>query len=65
MDPCNCNVTAEYSLRDGGEIDVLNKGFDQRKGEWREIKGVARFTGEKDVGSLKISFFGPFLGATT
>jgi len=56
------NVTAEYSLRDGGGIDVLNKGFDQRKGEWREIKGVARFIGEKNVGSLKVSFFGPFWG---
>ena len=56
------NVTAEYSLRDGGEIDVLNKGYDQRKGEWREIKGVARFIGEKNVGSLKVSFFGPFWG---
>jgi len=56
------NVTAEYSLRDGGGIDVLNKGYDKRKGEWREIKGVARFIGEKNVGSLKVSFFGPFWG---
>jgi apolipoprotein D and lipocalin family protein len=56
------NVTAEYSLREGGGIDVLNKGYDERKGEWREIKGVARFTGEKTVGSLKVSFFGPFWG---
>jgi len=56
------NVTAEYSLREGGGIDVLNKGYDKRKGEWREIKGVARFIGEKNVGSLKVSFFRPFWG---
>lgn len=56
------NVTAEYSLREGGGIDVLNKGYDKRKGEWREIKGVARFIGEKNLGSLKVSFFGPFWG---
>lgn len=56
------NVTAEYSLREGGGIDVLNKGYDKRKGEWREIKGVARFISEKNVGSLKVSFFGPFWG---
>ena len=56
------HVTAEYSLRDGGGIDVLNKGYDKRKGEWREIKGVARFVGEKNVGSLKVLFFGPFWG---
>jgi apolipoprotein D and lipocalin family protein len=56
------NVTAEYTLRDGGRIDVLNKGYDKRKGEWREIKGVARFISEENVGSLKVSFFGPFWG---
>ena len=56
------NVTAQYSLRVGGGIDVLNKGYDKRKGEWREIKGVARFIDGKDVGSLKVSFFGPFWG---
>jgi len=56
------NVTADYSLRDGGGIDVLNKGFDKRKGEWREITGVARFIGEENVGSLKVSFFRPFWG---
>ena len=56
------NVTAEYSLREGGGIDVLNKGYDKRKGEWREVKGVAHFIGEKNVGSLKVSFFGPFWG---
>jgi len=56
------NVTAEYSRRSGEEIQVLNRGFDIQKGQWREIMGVARFIGEKNVGSLEVSFFGPFWG---
>jgi apolipoprotein D and lipocalin family protein len=56
------NVTAEYSWREGGGINVVNRGFDQRKGKWREAKGVARFIGDKNLGSLKVSFFGPFWG---
>jgi apolipoprotein D and lipocalin family protein len=56
------NVTAEYAWRDGGEITVVNRGFDEKKGKWREARGVARFLGDKDLGSLKVSFFGPFWG---
>jgi len=56
------NVTAEYSRGSGDEIEVTNRGFDVRAGKWREIRGVARFSGEKHVGSLEVSFFGPFWG---
>jgi apolipoprotein D and lipocalin family protein len=56
------NVTAQYSRGEGDEILVLNRGFDKEKGKWREAKGVARFIGEKNLGSLKVSFFGPFWG---
>ncbi len=56
------NVTAEYSRTSGDEIQVLNRGFDSQKGQWREIRGVARFIGEKNIGSLEVSFFGPFWG---
>ena len=56
------NVTAQYSPGEGDEILVRNRGFDKEKGKWREAKGVACFIGEKDVGSLKVSFFGPFWG---
>ena len=56
------NVTAEYSRGSGDEIQVLNRGFDIQKGQWREIRGVARFVGEKNIGSLEVSFFGPFWG---
>jgi len=54
------NVTAQYSRGEGDEILVLNRGVDQEKGKWREIGGMARFSGDKNVGSLQVSFFGPF-----
>lgn len=55
-------VTAGYSMRDDGGVKVLNKGFDQGKNKWKEAEGRAYFTGEKSVGSLKVSFFRPFYG---
>ena len=56
------NVTSDYTLRPDGGIDVLNKGYDRKKGAWKEAAGKAYFLGEKDVGRLKVSFFGPFYG---
>ena len=56
------NVTAAYTLRPDGGIDVLNKGYDREKGAWKEAEGKAYFLGLKDVGRLKVSFFGPFYG---
>ena len=55
-------VTAEYSLRPDGGVKVLNRGFDQAKGKWREAVGRAYFTGDAATGSLKVSFFRPFYG---
>ena len=56
------NVTAEYRLRDGGGITVINRGYDVSEGEWSEAEGKAFFVGDPDVGQLKVSFFGPFYG---
>lgn len=56
------NVTAEYRLRDGGGITVINRGYDIRKGAWNEAVGKAFFVADPDVGRLKVSFFGPFYG---
>ncbi|WP_127559020.1 lipocalin family protein [Saccharospirillum alexandrii] len=53
-------VTAEYSLNDDGSIRVLNRGYNEAKGEWQEAEGRAVFVGDSDVGHLKVSFFGPF-----
>ena len=56
------NVSATYSPRDGGGVKVLNRGYDDRSGVWKDAEGRAYFTGEPTVGSLKVSFFGPFYG---
>ena len=55
-------VTATYTARDDGGIGVLNRGFSAEKGEWDEASGRAKFVGARDVGQLKVSFFGPFYG---
>jgi len=57
------NVSATYTLRKDGGIDVLNRGYDVKKGKWKEARGKAYFIGSKDEGRLKVSFFGPFYGA--
>ena len=54
------NVTATYTNRDDGGIDVLNRGYNQQQGEWEEAKGKAYFVESADKGHLKVSFFGPF-----
>jgi apolipoprotein D and lipocalin family protein len=53
-------VTARYSERSDGGVDVLNKGFNTEKGEWEDAQGKAYFVGEETTGHLKVSFFGPF-----
>ena len=56
------HVSATYTQTKGGTIRVKNKGFDTKKGAWKQIEGRARFIGSKRVGSLKVSFFKPFYG---
>lgn len=56
------DVTASYQPRADGGIDVLNKGFDPVKKVWQEAHGRAYFLDTPNVGSLKVSFFGPFYG---
>ncbi len=54
------NVTAEYSLKKDGTIKVDNQGYDVVKGKWKQSIGKAKFLNDKNQGSLKVSFFGPF-----
>jgi apolipoprotein D and lipocalin family protein len=56
------NVSATYTLRSDGGIDVLNKGFDERGGRWKEARGLAYFLEASTVGRLKVTFFWPFYG---
>ena len=56
------SVTATYSLRADGGVDVLNRGYNTATETWDEAQGKAYFVDEPDVGRLKVSFFGPFYG---
>ena len=56
-------VTANYSLRKDGGIQVVNRGFNSREQRWEQADGKAYFIGAKNTGRLKVSFFGPFYGA--
>ena len=56
------HVSATYTLRKDGGVDVLNRGFDKSTAKWQEAKGKAYFIGQPTVASLKVSFFGPFYG---
>jgi apolipoprotein D and lipocalin family protein len=56
------NISATYSLRNDGGINVLNKGWNQEKGVWEQAVGKAYFIDKPDKGRLKVSFFGPFYG---
>ena len=54
------NVYAEYSLNPDGTIKVVNSGITPSTGERSYAIGVARFVENKNIGYLKVSFFGPF-----
>lgn len=54
------NVTAEYTLKEDGKIQVLNRGYDTVKKKWVDAEGKAKFRGDENVAELKVSFFGPF-----
>ncbi|UCG05173.1 MAG: lipocalin family protein [Desulfobacterales bacterium] len=56
------NVSATYARGENGEIRVLNKGYNTKTGQWKQIEGHARFLEKENVGSLRVSFFGPFYG---
>ena len=53
-------VSACYTARKDGGIDVLNSGW--RDGKQKSVRGRVRFRGDSDVGELEVSFFGPFYG---
>lgn len=59
------DVSATYTMSDDGGIRVRNRGFDVAGGGWREAVGRAYANDDPTLGSLAVSFFGPFYGATT
>lgn len=56
-------VTAKYSLRDDGGVNVINRGFSEKDDRWKETQGRAYFVDSDKTGYLKVSFFGPFYGS--
>ncbi len=56
------NVTAQYSLRDGGGVTVVNRGYRSEDDEWSQVEGKAFFVEDESTAMLKVSFFGPFYG---
>jgi len=56
-------VTATYSINDDGSVRVENRGFSTKDNEWENAVGKAKFAGDKNIGHLQVSFFGPFYGS--
>ncbi len=56
-------ISAEYRLNPDGSLAVINRGVEIASGEPQEAHGTAYFLDSPDIGSLKVSFFGPFYGA--
>ncbi len=54
------NTVAQYTLKDNGDIKVVNSGYNYIKEEWKDAVGNAKFRGKASEGALKVSFFGPF-----
>tara|TARA_R110001592_G_scaffold281529_1_gene549067 strand:- start:304 stop:777 length:474 start_codon:yes stop_codon:yes gene_type:complete len=53
------HVTATYTRQEDGSVKVENEGM-KGDGSMSFIEGRAEFQGDTSVGSLKVSFFGPF-----
>lgn len=56
-------VTADYSMRKADGVRVLNRGYSEKKKQWKTAEGKAYFVKGPDCGYLKVSFFGPFYGS--
>jgi apolipoprotein D and lipocalin family protein len=56
-------ATANYTLAPDGSVVVLNSGFEERTGRTKTARAKASFVDARDVGHIKVSFFGPFFGS--
>ena len=54
-------MTADYSLRADGKIDVINR-CRKSNGNIDEARGIAKIVDPVSNAKLKVSFFGPFYG---
>ncbi|WP_322969635.1 lipocalin family protein [Faecalibacter sp. LW9] len=56
------NTTARYLMNEDGSVQVINRGYDEKKKEWKKSKGIAKQT-KPGYGKFKVSFFGPLYSA--
>ena len=56
------DIHATYKDDGDGSLTVINRGFSSESNTWQEAVGRAFFLRDHTVGSLKVSFFGPFYG---
>ena len=54
------DVSANYRLLPDGSVEVINRGYDSSRNDWRQVTGRARFIDDSNRASLKVSFFRPF-----
>lgn len=52
------NVYAEYSPNDDGTVDVVNTGYNEKRGKWSSYEGEARFRTDNNIAALEVTFFG-------
>lgn len=57
------NVSATYTPKDDGGINVLNKGYNKAEGEWEQAEGKAYLLDNRGEGRLRVTFFWPFYAA--
>ncbi|MBR9860074.1 hypothetical protein GYB22_04890 [bacterium] len=55
-------VTANYTLLESGNVEVLNRGYNTKKEKWEDANGKAKVASDSFNSRLKVSFFGPFYG---
>jgi len=55
-------VTATYTQKSNGKIEVLNRGYSSDKGRYKTAKGKAWVPDSNFPGRLKVTFFWPFSG---
>lgn len=55
-------ISATYTLKENGKINVLNQGYNTKKGTWKDITGTAWVPDPEIPGQLKVRFFWPFSG---
>lgn len=56
------DVSARYRQQPDDSVEVVNRGYDNKRQVWREAVGRALFVGDPNRASLKVSFFRPFYG---